>query len=423
MSTFKLKNKIALLAVGSALSVLPATVMATNGYFSHGVGIKSKAMAGVGIAKSNDALAAGTNPANMVIVGNRIDFGVDYFTPDREANIQGTKYEGNEDESFIIPEFGYNQMINNTMSFGVSVYGNGGMNSKYKQIITLFSGSSGIQSGVNLEQLFIAPTFSMKIDDKNTFGVSLNVIQQKFRAYGLDNFDNASQSSAPGFVTDNGDDTSLGYNIRLGWNMKVSDSVSLGATYQSKADMENFDKYKGLFAEQGDFDIPSTYGLGINFVASPTINVGFDITKINYTDVAAVSNKLGGASNVGILNNQLGTSNGAGFGWEDMTVYKLGASFEVNSNITILAGWNHADQPIPAGETFFNVLAPAVVEDHYTLGLTWELANKSELTFMYMYAPKNTVNGSSSIPTAFGAGEANLSMSQTSYGVAYGWNF
>lgn len=423
MSKLKITNKIALLAVGSALSVLPATVMATNGYFSHGTGIKAKAMGGVGIAKSDDALAAGTNPANMVIVGNRVDFGLDYFTPDRTATIQGTKYEGNEDASFLIPEFGYNQMINDKMSVGVSVYGNGGMNTKYKQIIGLFSKTSGIKSGVNLEQLFIAPTFSMKVNDKNTFGVSLNVIQQKFRAYGLENFNNSTQSSAPGFVTDNGDDTSTGFNVRLGWNTKVSDSLSLGAMYQSKADMQNFDKYKGLFAEQGDFDIPSTYGIGLNYAASPTISVGFDIVKINYSEVAAVSNKLGGANGSGVLNNQLGTSNGAGFGWDDMTVYKLGASFVLSSNMTLLAGWNHGAQPIPAGETFFNVLAPAVVEDHYTLGLTWELANKSELTFMYMYAPESTVNGSSSIPTAFGGGEANLSMSQTSMGVAYGWKF
>jgi len=425
MSTSTIKNKIALVAVGTALSVLPATVLATNGYFSHGVGIKAKAMAGVGIAKSNDALAAGTNPANMFAQGNRFDFGIERFTPDRKTNITGNgslgtvQYDPNADSDFLIPEFGYNQLLNATMAFGVSVYGNGGMNTSYNKPIGLFGTTN---AGVNLEQLFIAPTFSMKVDDKNTFGVSLNVIQQKFRATGLENFDNTTQSSAPGSVTNNGDDTSLGFNVRLGWNMAVSDTISLGAMYQSKADMENFDKYKGLFAEQGDFDIPSTYGIGINFVASPAINVGFDIVKINYSEVAAISNPLGPAPG-GQLTNTLGTANGAGFGWEDMTVYKLGASFALNDKFTLMAGWNHGDQPIPAGETFFNLLAPAVVEDHYTLGLTWELENKSEVSFMYMYAPEVTVNGSGSIPTSFGAGEANLTMSQNSFGIAYGWNF
>ena len=36
--------------------------LATNGYFSHGFGIKAKGMGGVGIALPQDAMAAATNP-------------------------------------------------------------------------------------------------------------------------------------------------------------------------------------------------------------------------------------------------------------------------------------------------------------------------------------------------------------------------
>ena len=411
-------------AVALAMSA-PMTAQATNGYFSHGVGIKSKAMGGVGIAKSYDSLAAGTNPANMVSQGNRFDVGLDRFTPDRKTSITNNgslgnvNYDPNEDESFLIPEIGYNHMLGDNMAVGVSVYGNGGMNTSYKQAIGLFGTS---KAGVNLEQLFIAPTFSMKVNSKNTFGVSLNIIQQTFSANGLENFDNANQSTAPGFVTNKGDDTSSGYNIRLGWNAEVADGFNIAAMYQSKADMENFESYKGLFAEQGDFDIPSTYGIGINYSPSSAVNVGFDVVKINYSEVAAISNPLGGDTG-GVLNNKLGANNGAGFGWQDMTVYKLGASFKVSDSFNVLAGWNHGDQPIPADQTFFNLLAPGVVEDHYTLGLTWDMADKSQVTFMYMYAPEATVNGSNSISPNFGDGEANLSMSQNSFGIAYGLGF
>jgi long-chain fatty acid transport protein len=64
-----------------------------------------------------------------------------------------------------------------------------------------------------------------------------------------------------------------------------------------------------------------------------------------------------------------------------------------------------------------------VVEDHWTLGATWTLANKSELSFSFMYAPSTTVNGVNSIPPAFGGGDINLKMDQFSLGVAYGWKF
>lgn len=52
---------------------------ATNGYFQHGYGIKSQGMGGVGIALPQDSLTAAINPAGMGLIGNRYDFGINYF--------------------------------------------------------------------------------------------------------------------------------------------------------------------------------------------------------------------------------------------------------------------------------------------------------------------------------------------------------
>ncbi len=424
MQTFK-KNLV-MSAVLAGLMV-PLSAMATNGYFARGYGMKAKGMGGAGIAYGQDALAAATNPANMVRVGNRVDFGVDLFSPNRKTEIVGNgslgtvQYDPNNDNIFFIPEFGYNQMINNSMSVGVSVFGNGGMNTSYKKPVGLFGTSN---AGVNLEQLFISPTFSMKINDKNSIGVALNLVYQTFKATGLEGFTPFSSSSTN--LTNNGKDTSTGYSLRLGWTGEITDKVTLGATYQSKSDMSAFSKYKGLFAEQGGFDIPETYGVGIAVKATPKVNVAFDITQINYSGVKAISNTLSPAilnCMGGVTTQCLGTSAGSGFGWKDMTVYKLGVDWQQSANLVLRAGYNHASQPIPNGETFFNMLAPGVVEDHLTGGATWTLQNKAELTVAVMYAPKKTVSGSNSIPAAFGGGEANLSMSQYSVGVAYGWKF
>jgi long-chain fatty acid transport protein len=71
------------------------------------------------------------------------------------------------------------------------------------------------------------------------------------------------------------------------------------------------------------------------------------------------------------------------------------------------------------------MLAPGVVQDHLTLGATWVLPNKSELSFAYMHAFEKKVNGSNSIPggpNGFGGGDANLKMHEDSLGIAYGWN-
>lgn len=405
-----------------AMAILPGTVSATVGYFSHGYGMKSVGMGGVGIALPQDALAAASNPAGMGLVGSRYDFGLTHFKPVREATITGSaggsvdgNYDGNGDKNFFIPEFGYNRVINPALSAGISVYGNGGMNTHYKNGIPLFGTGA---AGVDLSQLFVAPTVAYKLNESNMLGLSLNLAYQRFKADGLQNFDNSTASANPGSVTNNGYDTSTGYGVRLGWLGQITPSVSVGATWQSRTSMSKFDKYKGLFAEGGDFDIPENYGLGVAFKPSQALTLAFDVMEIKYGSVKAVSNPL---SNLMVSGQQLGSDNGAGFGWKDMTVYKLGASYALSGATTLRAGYATGGQPVPSSETLFNILAPGVVEEHLTLGVTMTLQDKSEVTLGYMHAFAKTVSGASSIPLGetWPGGEANLRMHQDSVGIAY----
>ena len=67
-----------------------------------------------------------------------------------------------------------------------------------------------------------------------------------------------------------------------------------------------------------------------------------------------------------------------------------------------------------------------MVQNHLTLGATWTLQNKSELSVGYMHAFETTINGTNSInpaapPAGMGGGEANIHMYQDSLGVAYSW--
>ena len=67
------------ICVALAAAFAPGLASATDGYFADGYGIKSKGRAGTGTAMATDAFGGANNPASMVFVGNRIDFGVDLF--------------------------------------------------------------------------------------------------------------------------------------------------------------------------------------------------------------------------------------------------------------------------------------------------------------------------------------------------------
>ena len=446
---FALTPLCALLAAGS--------VHATNGYFSHGYGIKAKGMGGASTAMTKDAFGGANNPASMVWVGDRMDIGVDLFNPKRSVSRQGSTgfggvYDGSvtsDSNYFLVPELGYNKMLGGNMSAGVTVYGNGGMNTNYNGTQTGGAGApsfapscAGAPSnmlfgcgklGVDLMQLIIAPTFAYKINDKHSVGISPLFGYQRFKVDGLQAFNDTlnfgggpfSFTSSQGNTTNNGYDSSTGWGVRIGWFGKLSETVSMGAAYSTRMHMSAFDKYKGLFAEQGDFDIPENFNIGIAVKTTPKTTLAFDIQQINYSDVKSIAN---GVSNSLVAPGtvQLGTTNGSGFNWRDMTVFKLGVEHEYSQNLTLRAGYNYGKSPVRSdsiNDVTFNILAPGVVEKHLTLGATWILASKDELSFSYMHAFSNSVSGPSVTSLLGVGGTETLKMSQNAIGIQYGWRW
>jgi len=186
--------------------------------------------------------------------------------------------------------------------------------------------------------------------------------------------------------------------VRIGYMGKLSPTVTIGAAYASKMKFDEFSKYKGLFAEQGGFDIPENYNLGVAWQATPVFLVALDYQRINYSGVNSISNPSANA----FIPAPLGADNGPGFGWQDIDVWKLGVEYKYSQQLTLRAGYNHGDNPIQASDVTFNILAPGVVKDHATLGFTYTLASGNELTVAYMHAFKNDVTGTSILPAFSG---------------------
>ena len=410
-----------LLVASVLLAISSQSAFATNGMAPIGVGITQKAMGGAAAATSENTMNAATNPASLSNVDAGWDIGAEVFMPDRGATITGTPggfsdgtFNGNEKEMFLIPEGGYKRQLNDKHSVGVVVYGNGGMNSSYDKAIPIFDMSGANKAGINLEQLVVAPTWSAKINENNSVGVSVNLAYQQFSAKGLQNFALMPGASIDSnSLTDRGTDSSSGIGATVGWQGKLSPTVTAGVAYRSKTNMGKLDKYRGLFAEQGDLDMPAATTVGIAWQATPKTLVATDIQKIEYSKVKSMAN-------TNTAGGQLGADNGSGFGWKDQTVYKIGVKHQVNPKFAVLAGYNHAKNPLQSSQTLFNVLAPATVEDHLTLGGEWKLNDKASLTAAYTHAFDKSVNGSGSINPA---GEANLNMEQNAVGIAYSVKF
>lgn len=428
--------KRSLVALAVAAAIAAPAAHATNGYFKIGYGTKNRGMAGTGIAFSQDAMAPAVNPSGLSFVGNRMDFGVELFNPNRygglDASLLGGGNTGKVDSGatlFAIPHAGFAFNMGN-MTVGLSIAANGGMNTRYNSNIYVNSLGGAIPSfvammpdpvfsgnvamglamdpnsqptstlGVNLSQVIIAPTVSTKLNQDHSVGASLLIGYQRFRSYGIGLF--TGLSSDPLNVTNGGDDQAWGAGLRVGWTGNLTSNITVGASASSKIYMQEFDQYRGLFAEQGDFDIPANFGVGIAIKANPQTTIAFDVQRILYGDVASIANKgptaneFYDALSYVLMTGQpygmsgdpqaLGNDQGWGFGWEDVTVYKLGVNYEYNSQWTFRGGLNYAKSPIDPDQNLFNILAPGVVEKHLTLGFTYSPTSYNEISVTYMHA-------------------------------------
>jgi long-chain fatty acid transport protein len=430
-----------------ALLLAAASAQATDGYFANGYGLKAIGMGGAAAAVALEPFGGAVNPGAMSFLDNQWQLGAAWFRPERSASRTGSGAWGidgsveSDSIDFIIPEFGVNWRYRPDLAFGVTVFGNGGMNTDYpggqipaasacanlnpgQPSYNLLCGNGTL--GVDLSQLLIAPYASWQFTKGHSIGIAPVFAYQRFKAEGLQAFEGFSTS--PGSVTNNGYDSSWGAGVRIGYMGQFTPQFSAGLSYASKINMGEFEDYKGLFAQGGGFDIPSNFTIGVGFRPTDKWLIAVDFERIFYSDAPSVSN-----SSLLILNcfggqasACLGGSDGAGFGWQDINVWKVGIQYMVNEQWTIRGGYNHSDNPIQAADVTFNILAPGIVQNQWSLGASWKLDAKSELTGAFMYAQNNSLTGPSlfrNFPTASQTMTETIQMKEYLIGLAYSRKF
>ncbi|MGR9092809.1 MAG: OmpP1/FadL family transporter, partial [Gammaproteobacteria bacterium] len=312
-------RRAAVLLLATAVFVFSGPALATNGYFTHGVGTQSKGMAGTGVGSNADmgAIMTASNPALGVFVGDRWEAGLSIFSPRRsyeafESQLNGgfidfgggnllpshTINPGKFDsgsEFFPIPYVAKNWSLANDANVTLAFFGRGGMNTDWDNsdasATSYFCGATELgfpetgpgpycagKAGVDLSQAFLSVNYSAKSGDNFAWGIGPVFAMQAFEANGVATFApvtktfNASNGQTlPTALSNNGHDMAFGFGLTGGLWFGISDTVSVGLSYQSKISMGEFDDYADLFAEDGDFDIPASLKFGISFVATDAL--------------------------------------------------------------------------------------------------------------------------------------------------------
>lgn len=400
---------------------LPTDGSASNGYFAHGYGTESKGLAGAGSALTLGTLSGVTNPAAIAFIGARTEVGLALFNPNRDYTVIGSPsgFPGtfglapgevtSGSSYFPVPSFGISRPIGDQQAVALTLCANGGMNTDYDS--PTFGSTP---TGVDLAQLFLGPTYARRIAERHALGASAVIGFQRFAAKGLAAF--SGFSSDPNNLSDRGYSSSLGFGMRAGYRGDWTRWFSAGLAYQSRMRMSELDSYAGLFAEGGDFDVPSNWTAGIAVKPSASVDLVADVQRTNYSEVRSIANPL--LPNLTL--EPLGQAGGAGFGWNDITTWKLGAQARTGERWTWRGGYSFSDQPIPASEVLFNILAPGVIEQHASLGFTRRLAGSRAASVELTRAFSHKVSGPNPLE-APGQQQIQLRMDQWELEVGFAW--
>lgn len=415
-----------LMIAAGTLAFCAGSARATDGYFEEGVSPADKATGGAGVAEGRDALTIANNPAGLTDVGRQFNLDLTLFAPSRGYDATHTLFvaPGSHDSSyglFGVPAAAYAQPVDGESSWGVAVYGNGGMNTDYKVSSNPNCGGfpgvfCGGKAGVNLEQAFLTVGYARRFGSVSV-GVAPILAVQSFRAYGLAPFE-ALSSDAANF-TDRGDSYSYGGGLRAGVEWRATSAFRIGASATTPIWSTKFSKYSGLFADGGSFDIPGTVSVGVAYDVAPTFTLLADYKHIFYGEIPSIAN-----SSLLFLNGTaFGSSGGPGFGWHDVDVVSLGAEWRANTALTLRAGYSHNTNPIRSADAMLNILAPGVVVDHVSAGASYALNKNASIDFAAVYAPQNSVSGLEYLP-GFGANPAsNMKIHLSEFEATLGWTY
>jgi long-chain fatty acid transport protein len=437
---------------------IPPEGMATDGYFSNGIGTRSKGFAGAGIAFLSNPFSAANNPAGIGFIEKKwsLELGVGLFNPNRQYTIIGNPTPPNMwygptgevdprymrlgftpgtvesgSQYFVIPTLAFTYKLGEKNTLAFNFWGNGGMNTNYdsktyySEIIASFGNpmpdgnpnpmaNVTAPTGVNITQIFASLTYARKLGENHSLGISPIFVYQTFEANGLQAFADMGMAGANGaFVSNNGTSTSTGFGVKIGYQGELFDGFRLGASFTPRINMSAFEEYKGLFAEEGDFDVPLTWTAGASYDVGENITLLFDFKQILYSQIKSIANPMTASEMLPFIPNPawdgsspdaympnptfvpLGDENGAGFGWDDMNIFKIGAEFRMVENWDFRLGYSHGKQPIGEDDVLFNMLAPAVIEDHLSLGFSRHFGEKA-LHFAFTYSFNNSLEGQNS---------------------------
>jgi long-chain fatty acid transport protein len=224
-----------------------------------------------------------------------------------------------------------------------------------------------------------------------------------------------------------------GFAFKLGGTYKVDSQLTLGATFHSKTSLGDLTTTGATMSMNvngpavggnattipvtgsvavHNFQWPQTFAMGAAYKVNDQLLLVADYKRIGWKDVmknfsmtfTANATQAGAASAFGMGGKSVDMT--LNQNWDDQNVIQLGGAYKSTDELTLRAGVNIANNPVP--DKFMNPLFPAIAKNHLTLGMGYAVTKQSTVDFSYVYVPKVSATNGQQVTVDFAGYSAQL---------------
>ncbi len=415
------------------LLALASAASATNGLYLTGYGAEALGRAGANIAISDRTLGLNANPAGIAqLQGDHYTLSLATLAPKLEMeNLANAPIDG-EDRYFPLPAFAWVRSGKETrLAWGLGFLAQGGMGATFNGINTFFGTQDQTYTQVRFATL--SPTVAYSFSEDSAIGATLNIgwADASFRFFPSTSFFNQQAPEQSFFGPKMEDAAGMQYSLRLGWWWRPDPRWTVGAIYGTKTNSTfdggtlqvNFENHPFLRqkvrydAEMDGFTFAAQAGVGTAFRATDRLLLALDVKRIFWDDAIDTIQVKG--TNPSVAGAPAEVVLPFVFNWQDQWVVALAGEYRVSDGLTLRAGYNWGESPVP--DDTLTPLFPATTEHHISIGagitrgaVTYELALEHALN------ASQTNNNTNPMVNPFGPG-ARVDHSQWTFAFGISW--
>ena len=146
--------------------------------------------------------------------------------------------------------------------------------------------------------------------------------------------------------------------------------------------MGAFANYRGVFADDGNFDIPASATARLGYALTPWLGVDVGVQRVMYSAITPFTSPNLPTRFLALL----GDGSSPVFAWRDLSVYSIGWTLHDEDAGNLELRYTTRQQPVPTSKLLANALAPSTANDMVSLGWSRGFGSNANLSFMASYA-------------------------------------